>query len=513
MSLSTAAERYRGQPFRPLGLAVDAGTGSVRAQLYWLDDGEWIGDGPLDTEYFTSQTSHDPPHVLLAARDGEWALQQTMRKLLERQPELLRQRLRAIGIDGHMHAPAFIERDGKITRPMQMWNSAAAAPWAARLRQRVDWHVPDRVTVAHIFREWERDPVAFRREVATVTTKSGLLGFRLTGRHGLDPCEHSGLGVNDPQTGQVSDQLAAVFDFPLRDLLPPRLAPDQYLGRVTESGCQWLGVPAWWACGAVVAAPGGDQGAGRDGLGCRMHHAGLVLGTSVVVTTETTARPAGRQFDPFQSSHGHCLNMGLYANGMRTGDALFEQLLRTPEFRGDKTRLFQTLGQEAERDAADCGGDFALSMLTADPSLGVNSQIVVPPPADATRGRRWRLLWMQQVMSIELRLQALAAGGPLPDVLVVGGAAARDDDLLQTLADGLGIRLLRPQGSEKAMLEGMKDRGRLAEELAAGPSGVDPETWLQDLRAEPEGRSFQPRTDRRGAFSAYRQRFLREIGR
>ncbi len=510
MSLSTASARYSAQD-TPVGLVFDAGTGGVRGAGYDARTGEWLGE-PAESAYSPTYTEDDPPHVILEPDAGTKAMRNVIEQLLgDGRLRTHKTSLRSIYVAGHMHAPFCVGKSGKTVKfPVHMWNSAAAQADAQLLREKLGWTVPDRVTVSHIARFARLNPDRFESEVSVVTTQSGFLAAQLSGGKlwGLDPCEFSGLGVNDPVTGQVSKTLLQLFSFSLWEKLPRRLWPNEILGRATKDGCELFSIPPEWGDGAVIAAPGGDQGCGRDGLGLRPEHAGLVLGSSVVLTTETLSRPEGHQFDPFMSPNSLFLNMGLFANGMRTGDEYLSEAARV--FGESTDAALRRLSELATSAAPDCGGAFAVNFKVADPGLGVSRALTVSPPIEATPGERWRLIWMQIGASIAMRLKGLVGAGSPPKMLVVGGAAARDDGLLQVIADIVQIPLLQPEGAARAMLEGGKARGRLAEELANGKK-VDPIEFMHAECAPPKGKTFSPRAELAWAYAGYLQRFADAI--
>lgn len=508
MTLSTASRRYATGGRQPVGLVFDAGTGGVRCGCFDIRSGEWLGP-PAESSYAPTVTDDDPPHVILDPDAGTRAAAAAIQSLHDSIPSLGDTQLAAVYVGGHMHAPFCVTREGSVAFPVHMWNSAAAREDAERIRRAVGWNVPDRVTVSHLGRFCRLDLPRLRDEVQLVTTQAGYLVWLLSGRKqcGLDPCEFSGLGLNDPTTSTLSESILTLFPFALRPKLPRLLAPNEYLGRVDELGCDLFGIPRSWGVGAVIAAAGGDQGCGRDGLGLRPSHAGLVLGSSVVLTTETEHRPRGDSFDPFRSPNNLCLNMGLFANGMRIGDDLHARAVEALGRNGTPEGTFELLGKGAEEADADCGGAFAVNFAVADPGLGVRRTYRVNPPPTASIGEQWRLIWNQLGASIAKRLADLVGSGPRPKTLVVGGAAARDDRMLQVLADIVQITLLRPEGADRAMLEGGKARCRLAEELANGDATIDPVSFMHTERPAPSGKAFSPRPDRIGAYAGYLQRF------
>ena len=232
MTFATTTVRYPLNGPRPVGLVFDAGTGGVRGACFDLRTGEWIG-APAESAYAPVVTEDDPPHVVLDPEAGTKATIEVISTLLTSTPELRGSKLHAVYFGGHMHAPFCVDGGGKVCFPVHMWNSAAAREDAARIRQTVGWNVPDRVTVSHLVRFSRLDLPHLRDDVQLVTTQAGYLAWLMSGRErcGLDPCEFSGLGLNQPKDSSLSAELLQLFPFPLRPKLPLLLRPLSFTER------------------------------------------------------------------------------------------------------------------------------------------------------------------------------------------------------------------------------------------------------------------------------------------
>ena len=516
MTLSTISQRHNGTEV-PCGIAADAGTGGIRMVLYCLLTGKYFGE-PIEMSYSTTRTQHDPPRIEMNSVEMLGVYRAAFARIVDEQlPE--NGVIKAIANDGHMHAGAMLEQGGAIHLPMQMWNSPASATQGEFLRNELGWMLPDRTTVAQLLFAKQEHGDEWFSKFRMATTAAGLIGFRLTKNHGLDFCEHSGLGINRPESGELATELAQFFgERKLHHMFPNRLAPNKILGIVTPDGAAWLGVEHAILKQCVVAAPAGDQGAGRDGLGCDERHAGLFLGSSVGVTTETRCRPDGWQwtkgaagscFDPFMSPHGNFFNMGMINSGMRAMDPFITAQLSEGDY-ADRGEIYRKLGQQALALQADYHAEFYACFGEPDPSLGVSR--AYESEGKQTPVLRYLMMVDQVAASIRRRLEALCAGSSLPSQLIVGGNPSKDDYLLQLLANGIGVDLLRPSGSEFASLNGMVDRGRLAEEIfgrmpkSQTMTLEDTRRLMREFRPEPSGEEFKSNSAQFARRAPYRKK-------
>ena len=485
---------------RGLGLVIDCGTGSVRARLFCWVSGEWVGDA-VEVPWETYLSSSGSGEVVMFGEAAGRTVQKALSMLWERNKEATadtRRPLRVIGIGGHMHAPFVIETDGRIVLPVQMWNSNAAARAAEALSATLGYKLDRRLTAAHIANLMAGGNPAFDPNwVKAITTCAGYIGRLLSGHHAVGPCEGSGLGFNDPATGQLSTKvLSAVAGEASKaklvaSWLPRILRAGEPLGTLSAAGKEWAKMPAHWS-GALIAAPEGDQAMGRLALCRGPKDVSLVLGSSLVQIT--VAEQWGPRVDPtgtvdfFSDPCGLPMSMGLVTDGMRVGDGIVSEFAKA-QFGGviDK-RTFVALEELARQSLPLKDGTFGVNMPFIDPALGVKTPFN-SIPGSCSIGERWTLILLQVAASVAIRSEQLL-GNRKPERIVLGGAAARDNLLATLIATATETRVFRPNGGAEAMFHGAKALARATE--ACGGNAERFQAVLPEYQPTQEGDEFQP---------------------
>jgi sugar (pentulose or hexulose) kinase len=416
-----------------------------------------------------------------------------------------------------MHAPVVVENNGQVVCEVQMWNSNAAASFGAELSKIAGWKIDRRLSASHLYRYFKGNVPEFRyEEVQKFTTFSGYLGWLLSGSFGLGPCEFSGLGFNNPHTGQFASSVANVFgDWNIVERIPQMCFPNEILGKLNKRGAEWAGLPVDWA-GALICPPEGDQCMGRFGLGARPKHAGLILGSSIVLTLEGPqhVEDTTGTVDFFNSGRGLALDMGLLTPGMRIADEQVGELAASNEFKDsdgqtDFEALFRQLGIEAEA-AFDAGVEqFSAYMPVLEPALGISNTFYVTMES-ASRGAIWNQRLNQWAAQIAIRGAQLWGDTP-PEMLILGGIAARDKVLVQRIADMTGIEILRPEACD-TMLLGASRQAMAVEECHANQSN-DFNGFLDAVSPAPVGEKFQPDPSRKESLQRYRSQLEAAIAK
>ncbi|MBN3724134.1 FGGY family carbohydrate kinase [Burkholderia sp. Ac-20379] len=280
----------------PLYLAIDVGTGSVRAAL--VD-----GDGRIRRLAAREHEQQVPRYGWAEQRPLDWwdGAVAAIREVLAAEPDAAR-RIAAICACGQMHGTVLIDADGRLTRSTApLWNDKRATPQVEAFRARyraagaagaADGHGDDHAYLPRTANpptaawpafklQWIRDhePDAYAR-AATVFMPKDYVNFRLTGERACDWSDASMTFLMDPRTRAWSASLCDELGLDIGKL-PPIRAPHELLGEVTKAAAAATGLRE----GTPVLVGAADYPASV--LGSGVHLPGLasdITGTSSIIT-------------------------------------------------------------------------------------------------------------------------------------------------------------------------------------------------------------------------------------
>ena len=266
-----------------LTLAIDVGTGSVRAAL-------------VDAKGAIQSIAAVEQHQIVPAFGwseqpalGWWAgVVQATRAVLSEMPYAAR-RIAAVCACGQMHGTVLVDGDGAPTRPnAPLWNDKrtlalvaafeAAHPASSYLQ---DSGNPAAPAWPGFKLAWLRDndPRAYALASHVLMPKD-FINLRLTGELAMDPGDASCSFLMDPRTGAWSARMADALGLDMTKLPPIRNGLD-ILGHVTPAAALETGLLE----GTPVLVGGADYPMALFGSGaCRPGLASDVTGTSCILT-------------------------------------------------------------------------------------------------------------------------------------------------------------------------------------------------------------------------------------
>jgi xylulokinase len=268
---------------KDLYLAIDIGTGSVRAALVGVD-GAILAIAAHEHDQIVPQYGWSEQR----AEDWWSGCVRAIRDVLAAQPEA-RERIAALCACGQMHGTVLLDQDGRPTRAnVPLWNDKRTASLVAAFEQAhgAAAYLPDSANPPTpawpAFKlQWLRDhdPAAYQAAAAVVMPKD-FINYRLTGEIAMDRTEAACSFLMDPKTGQWSQKMCDLLALDIAKLAPIR-QPAEILGHVTADAARETGLPQ----GLPVLVGGGDfpvallgSGVSRAGLGSD------VTGTSAIIT-------------------------------------------------------------------------------------------------------------------------------------------------------------------------------------------------------------------------------------
>ena len=268
---------------KSLFLAIDVGTGSVRAAL--VDrSGEIL-------KLVGQEHQQIVPHYGWAEqRPEDWWSGATavIRQVLGAVPGAA-DRIEAVCACGQMHGTVLIDSAGQLTRDTApLWNDKRAMMQVAAFRKS---HSSDSYLSATAnpptpawpgFKlQWMKanDPEAYAR-ASTVFMPKDYINFRLCGERAMDWTDASISFMMDPATRDWSPTLLEMLDLD-RAKLPPVRSPLEVLGAVTDAAAATSGLRK----GTPVLVGGGDYPVSMIGSGVVSAGTGSdITGTSSIIT-------------------------------------------------------------------------------------------------------------------------------------------------------------------------------------------------------------------------------------
>ncbi len=268
---------------KSLFLAIDVGTGSVRAAL--VDrTGEIL-------KLVGQEHQQIVPHYGWAEqRPEDWwsGATSVIRQVLAAVPDAAN-RIEAVCACGQMHGTVLIDSAGQLTRDTApLWNDKRALPQVAAFRKS---HPSDSYLAATAnpptpawpgFKlQWMKanDPDAYA-SASTVFMPKDYINFRLCGERAMDWTDASISFMMDPATRDWSPRLLEMLGLD-RAKLPPIRSPLELLGAVTDAAAAASGLRK----GTPVLVGGGDYPVSMIGSGVVSAGTGSdITGTSSIIT-------------------------------------------------------------------------------------------------------------------------------------------------------------------------------------------------------------------------------------
>ncbi|MCQ8242259.1 xylulokinase [Rhizosaccharibacter radicis] len=243
----TAADEAsaRGAGGRDLLLAIDVGTGSVRAALLTAA-GDTVALAAEEHEQIVPRFGWSEQRPL----DWWRGTVTVIRRVLDATPDAGR-RIAAIGACGQMHATVLVDADGRpALDAVPLWNDKRNREDVERFTREQPWRDllpvagnPPSVAWWGFKLSWLRQhrPAEYARTTSVLAPKDWI-NFRLTGQMAIDAPEASCTYLYDVTTGGWSEALAARLGIDVR-LLPPIREPFEVLGGVSADAAAETGLP------------------------------------------------------------------------------------------------------------------------------------------------------------------------------------------------------------------------------------------------------------------------------
>lgn len=427
---------------RDLYLAIDVGTGSLRAAL--VD-----GSGRV---LAISQREHEqivPHYGWSEQRPADWwaGTIESIRDVLAR-VEGASNRVAAICACGQMHGSVLVDANGALTREAALlWNDKRTVPQVEAFSARVadDSVLPLAANLPapawpafKLMWLMENDPDAVERAAALLMPKDWI-NFKLTEILGQDVTEASLSFLMDWRTRQWSDELVRLTGIPGR-LLPPLHQPGEVLGPLMADVAGMLGLPS----GLPVLVGSGDypmallgSGVTRPGMGSD------VTGTSTIITLLHDAPVLDPEVSNVISADGTWGTMTLLDAG---GDAVRWARRALHE----NSLSYAEVATRAERAEAGAKGLFFLPYLAGERFGAHRNSRAQFFGLSAAHGlpELHRAVLEGVAFSVRMKLDTLRGGHARPDRIVAASGGARAALWLQIKASMYDVPYVVPEELE-----------------------------------------------------------------
>ncbi|HSW41541.1 MAG TPA: FGGY-family carbohydrate kinase [Patescibacteria group bacterium] len=290
----------------------------------------------------------------------------------------------ALGVSGMMHGYVALDADGELLVPFRTWRNNITGQACAELTPRLDFAVPQRWTIAHLYQSI-LDGQPHVRRIAHLTTLAGYVHWRLTGEHVVGVGEASGIFPIDPVTGDWDGGRMAAFDalieprevgWMLRDILPAVLPAGRPAGRLTADGARLLDPAGRIPAGIPLCPPEGDAGTGMVATNAVRPRSGNVsAGTSMfaMIVLERSLARIHEEIDIVVTPDGKPVAMAHSNNGTSDLDAwmaLFGQVGRALGAEAGTDALYRGILPLALKGEPDAGGLLSINYVSGEHMTG-----------------------------------------------------------------------------------------------------------------------------------------------
>jgi sugar (pentulose or hexulose) kinase len=287
----------------------------------------------------------------------------------------------AIGVSAMMHGYLAFDAAGELLVPFRTWRNTNTGRAAAELTEAFGVNIPLRWSIAHLHQA-VLDAEPHIPQLASFTTLSGYVHWRLTGRRVLGVGDASGMFPIDPATRTYDAELLRRYadlqpGLDLPALLPEVLAAGRPAGELTAEGAALLDPSGALQPGIPFCPPEGDAGTGMVATASVAPRTGNVsAGTSIfaMVVLEHPLSSVHHELDLVTTPAGDLVAMVHCNNGaseLAGWAGLFGRFAEASGAPVSTDAVYETLFREALGGDADAGGLLAYNHLAGEPIAGL----------------------------------------------------------------------------------------------------------------------------------------------
>ncbi|PIO97398.1 xylulokinase [Pleomorphomonas carboxyditropha] len=291
----------------------------------------------------------------------------------------------ALGFSAMMHGYLAFDAAGKLLVPFRTWRNTNTERAAAELTGTLGFNFPLRWSASHLYQA-VIDGEPHVADVAFITTLSGFVHWRLTGKKvigvgdasGMFPIDAATHDYDAPMLKRFGEMVAAHkpgLDAP--SLFPRVLVAGEDAGSLTAEGAKLLDPTGKLQAGAPVCPPEGDAGTGMVATNAVAPRTGNIsAGTSIfaMVVLEKPLTTVHEELDIVTTPGGDLVAMVHCNNGaseLGTWAGVFTEFAKAIGGKSDANAVFGALFSAALEGEADGGGLLAYNYLAGEPITGL----------------------------------------------------------------------------------------------------------------------------------------------
>ena len=362
-------------------LGIELGSTRIKAVLI-APDGSPIAAGGFGWE--NSQVDGIWTYPLEEVEKGLQACYADLKNDVDKKFGITLTALKAMGISAMMHGYLSFDSNDRLLVPFRTWRNNITSEASEKLTALFDYPIPQRWSSAHLYQAILNGE-AHVPEIDSITTLSGWVHRRLTGRNVLGVGDASGMFPIDSRTGLFNSELAARFDQAaaglgfsrsISGILPDVLSAGEPAGSLTGEGAALLDPSGDLKAGVPLCPPEGDAGTGMVATNSvRMRTGNVSAGTSVfaMIVLEKELSRAHHEIDLVTTPDGSLVAMA-HSNNCSTEYSawidLFGEAARMLGAETDTEKLYDTMMRSALDADTDCGGLLAFGYHSGEHITG-----------------------------------------------------------------------------------------------------------------------------------------------
>lgn len=291
----------------------------------------------------------------------------------------------AMGVSAMMHGYLPFDGDGKQLAEFRSWRNTVTEVEAAELTALFGFNIPQRWSIAHLYRAIRLEEGHVRR-LGFLTTLAGYVHWKLTGEKVLGTGEASGMFPLDSRTGAYDAAmlekfaaLTASYQLPWRlpDILPQVRTAGEDGGSLTPEGARLLDPTGRLQPGVPFCPPEGDAGTGMVATNSVSPRTGNVSAGTSIFAMVVLEQPLSRvypEIDMVATPTGkpvamvHC---NTCTSDLDAWVGLFQELLGQAGASISKSGLYSLLYRQALAGGPGCGGVVNFNCFSGEPVLGL----------------------------------------------------------------------------------------------------------------------------------------------
>ena len=348
----------------------------------------------------------------------------------------------AIGVSAMMHGYLVFDKDDNLLAPFRTWRNTNTGEAASQLSSLFNFNVPLRWSVSQYYQS-VLDGLSHVKDIAYLTTLSGYVHYRLTGKRVLGVDDAS--GIFPVKDGYYDTDMLAKFndllkskgvDVKFETLLPDVLVAGECAGYLTEEGARWMDVSGSLSSGIVLCPPEGDMGTGMIATNCvSPREANISSGTSANLTVilEKPLESYYPEIDVIATPSGYPAAL-VHANNCTTEINEWVNMLgEAASLMGaqfDKNQLFTKLFKASMDSDPDVGEIATYNFLAGEPLAGTRNGapvVVRRPGGKMTLANFMQAQIYSAIATLKLGVDILEKEGVKIDSVLAHGGFYKTD--------------------------------------------------------------------------------------